>query len=148
MPSTWKLWWGRAPLGMASTSAGQDRPARRRKRSSSDPASRAGPTRSSNRPPSQPVGLDDLSVQRVVEVVGRGDELQVRPGTLKLPQPLAKVPIHNAGRRLLEQGPVVLATAVPQLVGRVGVASEQQGTVSDRTGSREVWPVHVASAPM
>jgi len=81
-----------------------------------------------------------------VQVVGRGDELQVRPAALKLPQHLAKVPIHDAGRRLLEQGPVVLATAVPQLVGRVGVASEQQGIVSDRTGS-EVWPVHVASVP-
>ena len=74
-----------------------------------------------------PVDLDDLSVQRVVQALGRGDELQVGPGTLKLPQPLARDPIHNAGRRLLEQGPVVLATAAPQVVGRVGVSERTAG---------------------
>src|SRR5450631_2759077 len=91
-------------------------------------------------PAAQPVGLDDPSIQRVVQVVGGGNELEVRPGALELSQALAQAPVNHARRGLLEQGPVVLAAAVPQLVGRVRVACEEQGTVSRWYGSPHVAP--------
>src|ERR1022692_3529679 len=79
-PNTWKLWCGSAPWGMASASAGHDRPARRRNRWS-DPFEKLA---------AQPVGLHDPRVQWVVQVVGGGDELQVWPGALERPKALTQ----------------------------------------------------------
>jgi len=72
----------------------------------------------------QPVSLDDACVQRVVKAVGGGDELEVRPGTLKRSQGLTKPSVDDTCRGLFEQRPMVVAAAVPQLVGRVRVPSE------------------------
>ena len=78
----------------------------------------------------RPVRLDDPSVERVVDPVGPGDQLEVRPRSLEASGHLPQASVGDATRAVLEQGAVICRTTQTQSVRWIGEPREPDRPVS------------------
>ncbi len=91
-----------------------------------------------------PVRLDDTSVERIIDADAAGDELEVGPRPVEAGSEVAELGERRHGERRLGETGAVVGSAIPQLVGRQGVAGEETGPVD--LGHALTGPLRTAAA--
>ena len=120
------------PAGAASTRDPRRLPARCSKRCESEVDEDFGRDAGDQLIP-DPVGLYDTAIERVVNPVASGDELEVGPRTLEARCEMCQLSVRGAVSRRLQERVRIGRSAVPQCVRRVGVAGEEHRSRNNRT---------------